>query len=89
MLHEGLGVASVHVLELGLVSHCHGMDFLELGDPEDDHVEEGELVADLHHKRSSPKIADLNGGLSGTVLLKKRREMGIARSCFGALPFVW
>ena len=34
-----LVVAPFHVLELGLVSHCHGMDFLELGDLEDHHEE--------------------------------------------------
>ena len=76
------------MLELGLVSHCHGMDFLELGDLEDHHDEESELVEDLHHKRSSPKIADLYGGLSGAVLKKRLRKTGVARSCCGALPFV-
>ena len=65
------------------------MDFLELGDLEDDHVEEGELMEDLHHKMSSPKIADLSGGLSGTVLMKTMRKTGVARSCCGVLPFVW
>ena len=88
LLHEGLGVASVHVLELGLVIHCHGMDFLELGELDDDHVEEGELVVDLHHKKSSPKIADLYGDLSGAVLKKPMRKTGVERSCCGALPFV-
>ena len=60
-----LGVAPFHVLGLGLVSHCHGMDFLELGDHGDHHVDENELGEDLHHKRSSPKIANLSGGLTG------------------------
>ena len=87
LLLELLG-ASVHVLELGLVSHCHGMDFLELGDLDDDHVEEGELMADLHHNRSSPKIADLYGDLSGAVLKKPMRKTGVERSCCGALPFL-
>ena len=88
LLLEGLGVSSVHVLELGLVSHCHRMDFLDLGDLEDDHVEEGELVADLHHKRSSPKIAELYGDLSGAILKKPMRKTDVKRSCCGALPFV-
>ena len=65
-----LVVAPFHVLELGLVSHCHGIYFLELGDLGYLHVEGLELMEDLLHKRSSPKIADLSGGLSGAVLLK-------------------
>ena len=88
LLHEGLGVASIHVLKLGLVIHCHGMDFLELGELDDDHVEEGEFVVYLHHKRSSPKIADLYGDLSGAILKKPKRKTGVERSCCGALPFV-
>ena len=84
-----LVVAPFHVLELGLVSHCHGMDFLELGDLEDRHIEESELVEDLHHKRSSPKIADLYSDLSGAVLKKRTRKTGVARSCCRVLPFVW
>ena len=84
-----LVVAPFHVLVLGLVSHCHEMDFLELGDLGGRHVEENELVEDLHRKRSSPKIADLSGGLSGAVLMKRMRKTGAARSYCGVLPFVW
>ena len=73
-----LGVSPFHLLELGLVIHCHGMDFLELGDLEDHHVEGHELVEDLHHKRSSPKIVDLSGGFSGAVLMKRMRKTGVA-----------
>ena len=83
-----LVVAPFHVLRLGLVSHCHGMDFLELGDLGDHHVEESELVEDFHHKRSSSKMADLYDDLSGVVLKKWLRKTGVARSCCGALPFV-
>ena len=88
LLHEGLGVASIHVLELDLVIHCHGMYFLELGELNYDHIKEGELVMDLHHKKSSLKIADLYGDLSGAILKKPMRKTGIERSCCGALPFV-
>ena len=65
-----LVVAPFHVLELGLVSHCHGMDFLEHGDLGEHHVEVLELGEDLYHKTSRPKMADLSGGLSGAVFLK-------------------
>ena len=88
LLHA-LVVAPYHALELDLVSHCDGMDFLELGDLGDHHVEESELVGDLLRKRSSPKIADLSGSLSGIVLMKRMRKTGVARSCCGVLPFVW
>ena len=84
-----LGVSPFHVLELGLLSRCHRKDFLEFGDLEELDIEGSELVEDLHHKRSSPKIADLYGNLSGAVLKKRMRKMGVARSCCGALPFVW
>ena len=73
-----LVVAPFHPLKLGLVSHCHGKDFLKLGDLEDHHVEGLELVEDLLRKRSSPKIADLSGGLSGAVLMKMSRRTGVS-----------
>ena len=65
-----LVVAPFHVLELGLVSHCHGMDCLENGDLGEHHGEGLELGEDLYHKMSSPKGVYLSGGLSGAVLLK-------------------
>ena len=65
-----LGILPLHVLELGLVSHCHGMDFLENGDLGGHHVEGLELGEDLYHKMSIPKSVDLSGGLSGDVLLR-------------------
>ena len=77
-----------HVLDLSLVSHCHGMDFLELGDLEVLDVEGLELVEDLYHRGSSPKSVDLRGGLSGAFLLAMMRKVGIARSCYKVLPFV-
>ena len=83
-----LVAAPFHVLGLGLVSHCHRMDFLELGDLEVLDVEGLELVEDLYHRRSSPKSVDLSGGLSGAVLLTMMRKMGVARSCCEVLPFV-
>ena len=73
-----LGVSPFHVLGLGLVSHCLGMDFLELGDLGEQHVKESEHGEDLHHNRSSPKIANLSSGLSGAVLAKRLRKTRIS-----------
>ena len=86
--HLFLGDEVVRALKDSLANHFHGMDFLELGDLEDHHVVESRLVEDLHHKMSSPKIADLYGDLSGTVLKKPMRKTGVKQSCCGALPFV-
>ena len=67
-----LGVAPSHVLELGLVGHFHGIDFLELGDIKCRRIKE-----DLPRKKSMPT----SGDLSGIVLVKTLRKTRGSRSC--------
>ena len=74
------GVAPAHGLELGLVGHCHGTDFLVPVGLECCCVEE-----DSHRKTSMTT----SGGLSDTVLVTKLRKMLGSRSCCGIHPFVW
>jgi hypothetical protein len=54
------------VLEVGLVTHCHEMDFVELDDRHDCCADENVLEMDLSVKKN-PKIIALNDA----VLRKK------------------
>ena len=65
------------------------MGFVDLDDIHGLGDDANELVVDLHRKRSSPKIANLYGDLSGAVLKKPMRKTGVERSCCGDLTFVW
>ena len=68
------------MLKLGLVGHCHGIDFLAPGGLEWCRVEE-----DWHQKTSMMT----RGDLSDAVLVKKLRKLLGSRSCCGIHPFVW
>ena len=84
--HLVIGVSPFHVLGLDLANHCHGMDFLELGELESTRREEMELEEDSHRKKSMPTSGDLSGG---AVLVKKLRKTLSSRPWCGILPFVW
>jgi hypothetical protein len=68
--HLGLGTDVIRALEGGLVTHCHGMDFVELDDHHDRRDDENMLVEDFCGKKNA-KSVDLSGAVLKMKLWKK------------------